>query len=268
MSRTGRIPEFLKVSAIETDLSHHTSSPYLRPSSRTGGGSATFDFYSPYVLVSGVLTGEWIGSKDDGFRIELRTLEPKATGLGQPDVWSPWQTLSSRAGAFQILLGKERFNGKDVSIHGTYRFQLRFSIAPNAARKSDVGLNSLKLETAFENGIMSIPRITAGKNTIHFKVADAASVKGPNRNRLSLPDTFRRNPASTGNPTAAISLRNVASYSFDAPDLIRCNSVLDSLLTCNSNRDTERSTGKRVMNRCGSGCLQIHGLGRSRTPAV
>ena len=68
---------------------------------------------------------------------------------------------------------------KTVSVYGTYRFQLRFSIAPNAARNANAGLKSLKLETAFENGIMSIPRIIAGKNTVHFKVADAANVKGP-----------------------------------------------------------------------------------------
>jgi hypothetical protein len=218
-------PEFLKVSPVETDLSHHTSSPYLRPSSLTSGGAATFDFYSPYVLVSGVLTGEWVGSQDDGFRIELRTMEPKATSLGQPDVWSPWQALSSRAGAFQVLLGKERFNGKDVSIHGTYRFQLRFSIAPNAARKSDVGLNSLKLDMSFENGIMSIPRVTAGKNAIHFKVADAASVKGP----LEIVYRYQTRSGETQHrhviqPRDFVG--NVATYSFDAPDLVRCNSLL------------------------------------------
>jgi hypothetical protein len=217
--------EFLKGSPIETDLAHHTSSPYLRPSSRTGGGSATFDFYSPYVLVSGVLTGEWVGSEEDGFRIELRTMEPKTTGLGQPDVWSPWQAVCSGASAFQILLGKERFNGKDVSIHGTYRFQLRFSIAPNTGRKTDVGLNSLKLETAFENGIMSIPRIAAGKNTIHFKVADAASVNGP------FDIVYRyQTPSGETQHRQVIQPRdfvgNVATYSFDAPDLLRCNSVL------------------------------------------
>ena len=217
--------EFLKVSAIETDLSHQTSSPYLRPSSRVSGGSATFDFYSPYVLVSGALTGEWVGSQEDGFRIDLRTLEPKAAGLSQPDVWSPWQTLSSKPGAFLILLGKERFNGKDVSIHGTYRFQLRFSIAPNAARRSDVGLNSLKLETAFENGIMSIPRITAGKNTIHFKVADAANVKGP----MEVVYRYQTNSGERQHQQM-IQPRdfagNVATYSFDAPGLTRCNSIL------------------------------------------
>ena len=179
-------PEFLQVSPITTDLAHHTSSPYLRPSSRTGGGSATFDFYSPYVLVSGVLTGEWVGSQEDGFRIDLRTMEPKATNLGQPDVWSPWQTLSSKAGAFQIPLGKERFNGKDCSVYGTYRFQVRFSIAPNAARKAEAGLNSLKLETSFENGIMSIPRIIAGKNAIHLKVAEQAKLEVPSRSSIAI----------------------------------------------------------------------------------
>ncbi len=217
------------------------------------------------MLVSGVLTGEWVGSKEDGFRIDLRTLEPKAAGLSQPDVWSPWQTLSSRPGAFQILLGKERFNGKDVSIHGTYRFQLRFSIAPNAARESDVGLNSLKLETAFENGIMSIPRITAGKNTIHFKVADAASVKGP----MEVVYRYQTNSGETQH-RQMIQPRDLRGK--------RCHLLLrrprphplqfdpHSLLTCNSNRDIE-ALDKRVMNRCGSGCLQIR-IRPKRTPAV
>jgi hypothetical protein len=217
-------PEFLKVSAIETDLFHQTSSPYLHPSIRTRGGSATFDFYSPYVLVSGVLTGEWVGAKGDEFRIELRTQEPKVTGLGQPDVWSPWQTVSARAGTFQILLGKERFNGKDISLHGTYRFQLRFSIAPNAARKSEAGLNSLKLEAAFENGIMSIPRLTAGKNTIRFKVADATRVKGP----LEIVYRYQTRSGETEHRQLIQPhdfAGNVAQYSFDAAGLTRCNSV-------------------------------------------
>jgi hypothetical protein len=214
---------FLKVSAIETDLSHRTSSPYLRPSSRTGSGSAIFDFYSPYVLVSGMLTGEWVGSQDDGFRIELRTMEP-TTGLGQPDVWSHWQTVSSTSGPFQVLLGKERFNGKDVSIHGTYRFQLRFSIAPNTARKTDVGLKILRLETAFENGIMSIPRLVAGKNTIRFKIVDATKIEGPvevvyrYQNRVG--ETQHRQIIQPSDFAG-----NVATYSFDVPDLVRCNSV-------------------------------------------
>jgi hypothetical protein len=220
-----RNPEFLKVSAVETDLSHQTSSPYLRPSSRTGGGAAIFDFYSPYVLVSGLLTGEWVGSQEDGFRVELRAMQPKTTDLSQPDVWSPWQTVSSTAGAFQILLGRERFNGKDVSIHGVYRFQLRFSIAPNAARKADVGLDRLKLESSFENGIMSIPRITAGKNTIHFKVANAANVKGP----LEIVYRYQTESGETQHRRVIQPrdfIGNVATYSFDAPGLVRCNSVL------------------------------------------
>src|SRR4030095_9858755 len=113
----------------------------------------------------------------------------------------------------------------DSSVYGTYRFQLRFSIAPNAARKADPGLNSLKLETAFEKGIMSIPRMTAGKNTIHFKVADAANVKG------SIEVVYRyQTPSGETQHRKVIQSRdfvgNVATYSFDAPDLLRCNSVL------------------------------------------
>jgi hypothetical protein len=110
-------------------------------------------------------------------------------------------------------------------VYGTYRFQLRFSIAPNAARKADPGLNSLKLETSFENGIMSIPRIIAGKNKVHFKVADASLVKAP------LEVIYRYQTRSGENQHRQVIqprdfAGNVASYSFDAPDLVRCNSVL------------------------------------------
>jgi hypothetical protein len=76
-----------------------------------------------------------------------------------------------------------------------------------------------------ENGIMSIPRITAGKNTIRFKVADAANVKGPleilYRYQTSSGETQHRHVIQPRD-----FLANVVTYSFDAPDLVRCNSVL------------------------------------------
>src|SRR5207247_6774937 len=54
--------DFLSVSAVTTDLIHSTTAPYLRPKAETAGGSAVFDFYSPYILVDGLLAGEWSGA--------------------------------------------------------------------------------------------------------------------------------------------------------------------------------------------------------------
>ncbi|MGH9425735.1 MAG: hypothetical protein ACRD2L_05440 [Terriglobia bacterium] len=72
---------------------------------------------------------------------------------------------------------------------------------------------------------MSIPRLTAGKNTIHFKVADATSVKGP----LEIVYRYQTRSGETQH-RQVIQPRdfagNVATYSFDAPGLVRCNSVL------------------------------------------
>ncbi|MCP5120465.1 MAG: hypothetical protein GY953_57460, partial [bacterium] len=128
------------------------------------GNSAPIDFYSPYVLVDGTLEGKLaLGAK-----VEMRTLQSKPRNARQPDVWSEWQMLATSPGGFSVPLGRERFNGKDVSIHGVYRFQLRAA-----------GASTLKLTAFFENGIMSIPQIFDGSNTIRFKVKDSAQVDGP-----------------------------------------------------------------------------------------
>ena len=109
-------------------LVHSDAPPYLRPAHLKGGGQAIFDFYSPYVLVDGTLKVDLTG---EDVKLELRTLADKVASEGQPDVWSVWQTLPSRPGT-AIELGRSRYNGTDVSIHGSYHFQLRISVPPNA----------------------------------------------------------------------------------------------------------------------------------------
>lgn len=161
------------------------------------------DFYSPYVLVDGTLETE------PGTQVAIRTLRPKNTRESDPEVWSEWQSLSGG----KIELGRPRFNGRDVSIHGVYRFQLRLTGKPR-----------LKLTLYFENGIMSIPRIFAGVNTVRVRVRDASLLKAPVR------VTYRWQ-------TAAGERENVktlqpsdfrggeAVYALHAPGLERCKSV-------------------------------------------
>ncbi len=220
-----RSSNFLKVSAVETNLSHQTSAPFLLPAIVTGGGWAMFDFYCPYVLVDGELAGEWVGSRDDGLRVEMRTLESKRSRRLQPDVWTPWQTLASAAGIFRVPLGRDKGSARTkVSLHGIYRFQVRFSIKPSAARKEEVGLKGLKLEAYFENGIMSIPRIVSGSNVIHFKVVDGTQVRDP----IEVIYNYQNQSGETRHQQR-IHPRdfqsNMATYSLEAPGLIRCNSL-------------------------------------------
>ena len=173
--------------------------------------SEPLDLYSPYILVGGTLSGELPGDN----RIEIRTLRAKAGHRLEPDVWSSWERLHRGAGKFAVPLGRERFNGKSVSTHGVYRFQLR-AAPPGPSR--------LKLEAFFETGIMSIPQIFAGRNTIRFKVRDAARIAGPIR-------VVYRYRDAAGEQRHEQTLRasdfrgNVASYTIDAPGLIRCDSV-------------------------------------------
>ena len=116
------------------------------------------------------------------------------------------------------------YNGRDLGIHGVYRFQLRFSLQPNPARFSDVGLARLRLETYFENGIMSIPRIVDGLNVIHFKLREGSKPKGP----ISVSYRYQtpsgeRSHEQVLNPGDFQD--SVATYRFKADGLIRCNSL-------------------------------------------
>lgn len=220
-----RNSDFLRTSAVETNLSHQTTVPFLRPTSLTGGGSATFDFYSPYVLVGGELSGKWMGTKGDEFQVEMRTLHSKPRSRDQPDTWSPWRRLSAATGGFHLPLGREKSRvSEDVALHGIYRFQIRLSVKPSVIREQEVGLKYLKLEAYFENGIMSIPRIVSGRNTIHFKVEDATKVRGPIQIAYRYqPESGESQHHKTIQPSEFHG--NVATYALEAPGLVRCNSL-------------------------------------------
>jgi hypothetical protein len=204
----------------ESTLVESKTAPYLRPRDAAKGGSAILDFYSPYVLVDGQLDASVAG---EGTTIEIRTLAPKHQGSHQPDVWSEWQELPVASGKLTTELGRPRFNGKDVSIHGVYRFQLRVNVKGNQ-NGSAAGLSALRMKLQFENAIMSIPQIFEGKNPMKFAVKDAGRLKGP------VTVTYRYQTAA-GERSHEKQLRpgnfknNVASYTINAPGLIRCNSV-------------------------------------------
>lgn len=215
--------ETLQILTPESNLAHAAQAPFLRAADNTGG-AATLDFYSPYILVDGVLEGELLGRADEA-RIEIRAQLPKPRQRDQPDVWSDWEPLHSGGGQpFAVDLGRDRFNGRQVSLHGVYRFQVRVRLSPKAGRMNQVGLKALRLRAHFENGIMSLPQIFAGDNTIHFKVADATAVTGPIQVRY-------RFQTADGEKAHAQTIRpedfrgNVASYTLRAPGLTRCNSV-------------------------------------------
>ena len=199
-------------------LVHASAAPYLRPAQPAEGGSATFDFYSPYVLVDGTLDAGLAG----GAKLEIRTLRAKNGNESEPDVWSAWQALGT--GNIKTELGRPRFNGKDVSIHGIYRFQLRVTVDAAAGRTAPAGLSAFKLALAFENGIMSIPQIFAGSNTIRFHVRDAKLLQSPVRVTYNYRTaTGRKSHSKVLAPSDFIN--NEASYKLEAPGLTRCDSV-------------------------------------------
>lgn len=205
-------------------LLHADQAPYLRPREPSEGGQAIFDFYSPYVLVDGTLHAELAGATPDDVKLEMRTLRAKAADESVPDVWSRWQTLHSGPGRAAAELGRPRFNGRDVSIHGAYRFQIRVAVNPQAGRTAPTGLSGLDLELYFENGIMSIPQIFAGANTIQFQLYDAAQLRGPMRVTYTY-QTAGGEKSHTQVLHARDFHTNVARYSFNAPGLVRCKSL-------------------------------------------
>lgn len=200
-------------------LVQHPTAPYLRPADPKEGGSATLEFYSPYVLVDGELEAALAGG---AATVEIRTMLPKPASANQPGAWSPWQTLAS-GGSVSAQLGRPRFNGKDVSIHGVYRFQLRITVKGSQAGEA-AGLSRLRMKLYFETGIMSLPQIFEGDNAMQLALKDASQLRGP------VTVTYRYQTAQ-GERTHRQSLKpsdfrdNAASYPLAAPGLTRCNSV-------------------------------------------
>lgn len=208
--------------AVETGatLVHAKTAPYLRPKQAADGGEAVFDVKSPFVLVDGTLSTMAAG----GAEIAIRTLAPKTRNASEPDQWSAWQPLFTGEGAREVELGRPRFNGRDVSIHGVYRFQVRVKVKEDAGRKTAAGLSAISLKLYFENGIMSIPPLFAGRNSMRLRVADAAALSGP------VTVSYRYRTAG-GEKTSQRALGRAdfrngeAGYAVEAAGLTRCNSV-------------------------------------------
>jgi len=205
-------------------LVHADEPPYLRAAQPAEGGQATFDFYSPYVLVDGVLDAELAGAAPTGIKLEIRTLRAKPATESAPDIWSPWQTLCAGVNHASVELGKPRFNGKDVSIHGVYQFQIRVAVEPRANRREAAGLSDLRIELYFENGIMSIPQIFAGANAIRFKLRNPAALRGPLRVTYKY-QAAKGERSHTQVLSAGDFHDGVARYAFNAAGLVRCESL-------------------------------------------
>ncbi|MBL0161078.1 MAG: hypothetical protein IPP47_28940 [Bryobacterales bacterium] len=180
-----------------------------------GAAEQIFDMRSPFVLVDGTVSAKLSGA---GAEIAIRTLAPKPRNAGEPDQWSEWQTFAAGDGTKQAELGRPRFNGRDVSIHGTYRFQIRARVPQGA------GLSALSMKLYFENGIMSIPPLFAGRNALRFRLRDASTLTAP-------VTVVYRYETAAGEKTHKQVLRPAdfhqgeAAYVAEAPGLIRCRSV-------------------------------------------
>ena len=168
------------------------------------------DFYSPYVLVDGTLTGQLA----PGARLEMRTLQAKAAGDAEPDVWSAWDVLAQSPAPFRVPMGKTRFDGKRASVHGVYRVQFRVASPPK----------SFRIELTFENGIMSLPQILEGTNTIRFKLRNTSNISGPIEVRYRY-DTRAGEREHRQVLRASDFKNNVATYSIEANGLVRCRSI-------------------------------------------
>lgn len=209
------------VIAPGSTLSLAKSAPYLRAKDPNAGGSAILDFYSPYVLVDGELDAAFAGPSGNT-TIDLRTLTAKALP-DEEDRWSEWQTLPAPGNSMKIELGRPRFNGRDVSIHGVYRFQIRVNVKGDSQHRA-AGLSAFQMKLYFETGIMSIPPLFAGNNDMRFELGDASRLRGP----VTISYAYE---SKSGGRTHEQRLQpsdfknNTATYRVSAPELVRCRSV-------------------------------------------
>jgi hypothetical protein len=140
----------------------------------------------------------------------------------------PWRVLAAKPGPFQVALDRTDAAEGHSSFHGAYRFQMRLRVRAKA-EASRVGLADLGYVAYFENGIMSLPQIFAGDNTIRLKVEDSSQVRsdihvtycwqtedgqGTSHEKRIYPSLFFRD--------------NEAVYRISAPNLRRCTSLVIS----------------------------------------
>ncbi len=200
--------------------------PFVRPEEGTGEGEWLLEFYMPYVMVEGYVTGELAGDSGDKLELAFRSQVAKPDGLADPDQWLPWKTLSAKPGHFQARLDRGDAAVGESSFHGAYRWQLRIRLAEGGDTNVLAGLNKLGIIGYFENGIMSIPQLLSGRNTVRFKVDDPAEVKG------DIEVTYRWQTAAGESshskrivPGEMFYKDSEAVYVIDAPGLARCNSL-------------------------------------------
>lgn len=213
--------DLIDVLAPGSELTLTKTAPFLRAKDPGTGGSAILDFYSPYILVDGELDANFAGPPGDT-TIELRTLTAKAMP-NEEDRWSQWQTLPAPEGRLKVELGRPRFNGRDVSIHGTYRFQIRVKVKGSSQRHA-AGLSAFRMKLFFETGIMSIPPLFPGDNDMRFELKTASNLRGPITVTYAY-DTKAGDRTHQQRLSTADFKQGVASFPVRVPDLTRCRSV-------------------------------------------
>jgi len=153
----------------------------------------------------------------EGTTVEIRVQRAKTGNASEPDVWSHWERIGTGK---PVHLGRARFNGRNVSIHGAYRFQIRVSVAPN----SGGGLQRIALTALFENAIMSLPRLLPGRNDLRFELREASMLRAPvvvsYKYQTAAGERVHRQTLSASDFKAG-----AAGWVVNAPDLLKCNSV-------------------------------------------
>ncbi len=209
-------------------LENFSEAPYIRPAEDRGQGEWILEFYCPYIMVDGFIEGELDGTGEDRVEVAFRSQVPKRFNLDEPDKWLDWTVLSDKPGKFRKALDRSDAAQGGSSFHGAYRFQLRLRLEA-AGEASAVGLESLGLVAFFENGIMSIPQIFAGDNTIRFKVDDPEQVESGILVTYTWQDAEGMLKSHRKSLTPEMFYKDrEAVYHIEAPGLVRCNSLIIS----------------------------------------
>ncbi|HUU30048.1 MAG TPA: hypothetical protein VM123_19765, partial [archaeon] len=208
-------------------LASFKEAPFIRQADEGIPGEWILEFYSPYILVDGFITGELAGDDNDQMEIAFRSQVPKPRNISEPDEWLPWRTITEKTGRFMKVMDRTDAAEGLSSFHGAYRCQIRLRL-DSSKEISTAGLNDLKVVIYFENGIMSIPQIFDGDNTVRFKVEDPSRLKG---------DVFITYVWQTEDGEKSHRKRitqgsfykdNEAVYNIEAPGLERCKGLIIS----------------------------------------
>ncbi len=142
----------------------------LRPGKAGVPAELVYLVQTPYVIANGAIAGNFRTGADDSIRVCVAKAQWREQDYTFDQVVpaSPeWKVVWQSKGEGQQVM---RLREADLQLRGEYKFLVKVEMTA-ATDTSTVDMDVLGFVVRFQEGIMALPRLMPGKNTIHVTAA-------------------------------------------------------------------------------------------------